>query len=567
MLNNDANPNTLSRLELLKLAQTLRVSDADVMTRAELRAAIERAKRPEQRPPAQPVTWLGVARRLLASIVEQGLHLPDAAAVIRGNPALRPIPSGPPPVATVTLARIYASQGHLERAISTLDEVLKSDPDHDLARELRGQLRTNLEARREQERREREQNGAASHAAAASNGRGVPAAEPAAEESPDEPESSPASELLRAVPLPPEAPPLQVLPSREEVTLGGAEDAPTGDEITLSGTGNPPPLRAESDAAASSSSSAVSTSAVSTGAVSTSAASEAARTGDEITLSGTGNPPPPPASLADVAADEPEVDTRRTSGAPEAAPISSALPEPPSFSAALPEPRAFASEVPDLSVEPQPSSMPLLSELLVPSQPELIPATLSDPEASEPVTGAPVADDPVASAPEASAPEASAPAASEAVPSQPARVSPASEPEPRPAGLVLIETREAGIYLYWELASPSAKANGDPHWVSVVTHAPRGSRCERREQRFSVQRSTGAVRLEGLPRHAVVRAKLTRGDSVEAPPLVVAGSVWARELGALERAEARFLPDPGSDPAPLAARAAAHLANAAPLYY
>ena len=100
MLNNDLNPTTLSRLELLKLAQTLHVSDADVMTRAELRAAIERARRTESRPAPQPVTWLGVARRLLASIVEQGLHLPDAAAVIRGDASGRSFPGGPPPVAT-----------------------------------------------------------------------------------------------------------------------------------------------------------------------------------------------------------------------------------------------------------------------------------------------------------------------------------------------------------------------------------------------------------------------------------------------------------------------------------
>ncbi|HEU4580943.1 MAG TPA: hypothetical protein VFS67_21940, partial [Polyangiaceae bacterium] len=120
MLNNDVNPQTLSRLELLKLAQTLNVSDADVMTRAELRAAIERARKPEPRVPPQPATWLGVARRLLASVVERGLHLPDAAAVIRGDAPLRPMPSGPPPVATVTLARIYAAQGHLERGIATL---------------------------------------------------------------------------------------------------------------------------------------------------------------------------------------------------------------------------------------------------------------------------------------------------------------------------------------------------------------------------------------------------------------------------------------------------------------
>ena len=74
MLNNDVNPKTLSRIELLKLAQTLRVTDADVMTRAELRAAIERARAPESRPQLQPVSWLGKARRLIASVVERGLH-------------------------------------------------------------------------------------------------------------------------------------------------------------------------------------------------------------------------------------------------------------------------------------------------------------------------------------------------------------------------------------------------------------------------------------------------------------------------------------------------------------
>ena len=197
MLNNDVNPKVLSRLELLKLAQTLNVSDADVMTRAELRAAIERARKPEPRLPPQPATWLGVARRLLASVVERGLHLPDAAAVIRGDAPLRPIPSGPPPVATVTLARIYAAQGHLERGIATLDEVLESDPDHDLARELRAQLGAALEAKR---REEQEASGAPRSRPARAepteqDALPVPEFEFAAEE------SSPASDLLSAVPL------------------------------------------------------------------------------------------------------------------------------------------------------------------------------------------------------------------------------------------------------------------------------------------------------------------------------------------------------------------------------
>jgi hypothetical protein len=197
MLINDVNPKTLSRLELLKLAQTLNVSDADVMTRAELRAAIERARKPEPRLPPQPATWLGVARRLLASVVERGLHLPDAAAVIRGDASLRPMPSGPPPVATVTLARIYAAQGHLERGIATLDEVLDSDPDHDLARELRAQLAIALAARRHEEQ-----------LSSGALGGGPPRAKPAEEDAlpPHEfefaaEESSPASDLLGAVPL------------------------------------------------------------------------------------------------------------------------------------------------------------------------------------------------------------------------------------------------------------------------------------------------------------------------------------------------------------------------------
>lgn len=150
MLEGNVDPNQLSRLQLLELAQSLRVSDADVMTRAELRAAIDKARRPEPKPAAEPVTWVSVARRLIASIVEQGLNLPDAAALIRGDTKLSTPPKAPPPVATVTLARIYAAQGHLERAIKTLDEVLTSDPDHDLARQLRQQLLTRLDERRAQ---------------------------------------------------------------------------------------------------------------------------------------------------------------------------------------------------------------------------------------------------------------------------------------------------------------------------------------------------------------------------------------------------------------------------------
>ncbi|HEY4102950.1 MAG TPA: tetratricopeptide repeat protein, partial [Polyangiaceae bacterium] len=71
---------------------------------------------------------------------EAGLNLPDAAALIRGEGARDGDWKGPPPVATVTLAEIYAAQGHLERALKMLDEVLAKEPDHDPARALRDRL-------------------------------------------------------------------------------------------------------------------------------------------------------------------------------------------------------------------------------------------------------------------------------------------------------------------------------------------------------------------------------------------------------------------------------------------
>jgi hypothetical protein len=434
MLNNDVNPKTLSRLELLKLAQTLNVSDADVMTRAELRAAIERASKPEPRLPAQPATWLGVARRLLASVVERGLHLPDAAAVIRGDAPVRPMPSGPPPVATVTLARIYAAQGHLERGIATLDEVLESDPDHDLARELRAQLGAALEAKR---REEQQASGAARsrppHAEPPEKG------EPPAQEFELAPEeSSPASDLLGAVPP--------------------ADDVGLAEEFSF-----------DADAAE--------------------LVGEAA---------------------AELESMEPVPETRRESGKPpastvEAKPEAEAAPVVAAASAAGVGPGVQPIPVP--AAEPSPASLP-----------------------------------------------------------GPASTGVSAPLEPRPAALVLIETGEPGRYLYWELARPSANGNPDPHWISVVTHTPRGAGSERSEKRFPVLRGSGAVRLEGLSPLAVVRAKLSRGDAPDALPLVVASSVWARECTALASAEPRFLPHPKAEPATLAARAAEHLADAASIY-
>jgi hypothetical protein len=343
MLENNLDPNQLSRIELLQLAQTLHVSDADVMTRAELRAAIDKARKPEPRPPKQPVTWVSVARRLLASIVEQGLNLPDAAALIRGDTKLSTPPRAPPPVATVTLARIYAAQGHLARAIGTLDEVLRSDPDHDLARELRGQLSARL-----------------------------------------------------------------------------AEQSEGGVPASLAG----------SDSVA---------------------------------------PPDSSSAVATEPAPSPE------------------------------------------SITPAATETATAAELAASAEPE---------QASDP-------------------------------------------PPPHSPQLLVIETDTPTAYVYWELAR--AKTNGlsaDPYWICVVTHTPTHVGSERQERRFPVHRARGALRLEGVPRHAVVRAALTRGDAANFSPLVVAGSVRTQQGLSPDAVEARFVPHPRANPLSVASRAVAQLEDA-----
>src|SRR5690606_20926869 len=76
----------------------------------------------------------GVARSMLASVVETGLHLPDAAKVIRGDNSYGVPIINQTPVATVTLAEIYATQGHRSRALKVLEDVLAEEPEHDEAR-------------------------------------------------------------------------------------------------------------------------------------------------------------------------------------------------------------------------------------------------------------------------------------------------------------------------------------------------------------------------------------------------------------------------------------------------
>src|SRR5450631_3344561 len=130
----------LSREQLILKARVLGVERPELMTRVEMRDEIVRRSEPDPVQQKRARGFLGVARDLVASVVEAGLNLPDAAAIIRGEGAREGDWKGPPPVATVTLAEIYAAQGHLDRALRMLDEVLTKEPDHDAARSLRDRL-------------------------------------------------------------------------------------------------------------------------------------------------------------------------------------------------------------------------------------------------------------------------------------------------------------------------------------------------------------------------------------------------------------------------------------------
>jgi hypothetical protein len=102
------------------------------MTRVELRDEILRLTMPrDQQDEARGL--FGVARSMLASVVESGLNLPDAAEAIRGKGTAKVPIRSQSPVATVTLAEIYAAQGHVARALRMIEEVLTAEPDHEEA--------------------------------------------------------------------------------------------------------------------------------------------------------------------------------------------------------------------------------------------------------------------------------------------------------------------------------------------------------------------------------------------------------------------------------------------------
>ncbi len=135
----------LPRDQLIERARRVGVRRPELLTRVELKDEIVRMSETDERKRRAARGWFGVARDLLASVVEQGLHMPDAAKLIRGEPILGDSYKVAPPVATVTLAEIYVAQGHTQRALSILDEVLEREPDHEAARGLRERLTADSE--------------------------------------------------------------------------------------------------------------------------------------------------------------------------------------------------------------------------------------------------------------------------------------------------------------------------------------------------------------------------------------------------------------------------------------
>src|ERR1700733_10212708 len=128
----------MNREQLIAQAERLGIPRPRVLTQPELIDEIIARTTKGERERAKARGWLGRARDLLATVVEKGLHLPEAARALRREE--RPWPAPPPPLPTVTLAEIYAAQGHLERAIAVLDEVLGREPDHREGKAMRERL-------------------------------------------------------------------------------------------------------------------------------------------------------------------------------------------------------------------------------------------------------------------------------------------------------------------------------------------------------------------------------------------------------------------------------------------
>jgi len=131
----------LDREGLVQRAQAAGVKRARLLTRPELIDELVRLGPVDPSQVRRSRGFFGRARDLLSRVVERGLHLPDAADRLRSalGPFEAPRPE-PQAVPTVTLAEIYAAQGHKRRALETLRRVLEAEPDHREARSLLAKL-------------------------------------------------------------------------------------------------------------------------------------------------------------------------------------------------------------------------------------------------------------------------------------------------------------------------------------------------------------------------------------------------------------------------------------------
>lgn len=233
---------TLSREDLILRARARGVERPEQMTRVELRDEIVRRSEPDLERQRRSRGWLGVARDLLASVVESGLNLPDAAAAIRGDGKSEGEFQGPPPVATVTLAEIYATQGHYEQALRMLDEVIEREPEHATARTLRDRIAQDRDlgpGRRRKVVETKAETIATPQPPAVS----LAPAVPATPSSPDEPAPEPEPEPQPAPPQASPVPAAQSLPS--EPTAAPApvpEPAPAPAPVVAAPAPTPEPV-------------------------------------------------------------------------------------------------------------------------------------------------------------------------------------------------------------------------------------------------------------------------------------------------------------------------------------
>jgi len=132
----------LDREALIGRAEGAGVARPRVLTRPELVDELLLRSTTDYATKQRARGLFGLARDLIARVVEQGLHLPDAAERIRAmGIAAVARPSAPAAMPTVTLAEIYAAQGHRGRAIETLEGVLEREPEHLAAASLLARLR------------------------------------------------------------------------------------------------------------------------------------------------------------------------------------------------------------------------------------------------------------------------------------------------------------------------------------------------------------------------------------------------------------------------------------------